>query len=86
MKITEFLKLLTPAANDVIVGVDVSEDITKKIELQDLPISNATQTALDAKIAKYDGTTYDVTALTAVTQAEYDAIGTKSATTLYFII
>ena len=86
MKITDFLKLLTPAANDVIVGVDVSEDITKKIELQDLPISNATQTALNAKISTYDGTTYDVTALAAVSQAEYDAIGTKSATTLYFII
>jgi hypothetical protein len=44
------------------------------------------QSALDAKIATYDGATYDVTALAAVSQAEYDAIGTKSATTLYFII
>ena len=43
------------------------------------------QTALDAKIAKSDGATYDVTALAAVTQAEYDAL-TPSATTLYFII
>ena len=43
------------------------------------------QTALDTKIGKYDGATYDVTALAAVTQAEYDAL-TPSATTLYFII
>ena len=51
-------------------------------------LSNQTdlQNALNAKISTYDGTTYDVTALAAVTQAEYDAIGTPSATTLYFII
>jgi len=50
-------------------------------------LSNQTdlQNALDAKIAKYDGTTYDVNALAAVSQAEYDAL-TPSATTLYFII
>jgi hypothetical protein len=52
----------------------------------DKPVSTATQTALNSKISTYDGTTYDVNALSAVTQAEYDAIGTKSATTLYFII
>ena len=49
-------------------------------------VTSAIQTQLNAKIAQYDGTTYDVTALAAVSQAEYDAIGTKSATTLYFII
>jgi hypothetical protein len=49
-------------------------------------VTSAVQTQLNAKIAQYDGTTYDVTALAAVSQAEYDAIGTKSATTLYFII
>ena len=48
-------------------------------------VTSAVQTQLDAKIAKYDGTTYDVNALAAVTQAEYDAL-TPSATTLYFII
>ena len=50
-------------------------------------LSNQTdlQTALDAKIAKSDGATYDVNALAAVTQAEYDAL-TPSATTIYFII
>lgn len=51
-------------------------------------LSNQTdlQNALNAKISTYDGVTYDVNALAAVSQAEYDAIGTKSATTLYFII
>jgi len=49
-------------------------------------VTSAVQTQLNAKIATYDGATYDVTALAAVSQAEYDAIGTKSATTLYFII
>ena len=49
-------------------------------------VTSAVQTQLDGKLDEYDGTTYDVTALAAVTQAEYDAIGTKSATTLYFII
>jgi len=48
-------------------------------------VTSAVQTQLDAKIAKYDGTTYDVNALAAVSQAEYDAL-TPSATTLYFII
>ena len=48
-------------------------------------VTSAVQTQVDSKIAKYDGTTYDVNALAAVTQAEYDAL-TPSATTLYFII
>lgn len=60
-------------------NVDNTSDANK-------PVSTATQTALDGKISTYDGVTYDVTALAAVSQAEYDAIGTKSATTLYFII
>ena len=59
-------------------NVDNTSDANK-------PVSTATQTALDAKIAKSDGATYDVNALAAVTQAEYDAL-TPSATTLYFII
>jgi len=49
-------------------------------------VTSAVQTQLNAKISTYDGATYDVTALAAVSQAEYDAIGTKSVTTLYFII
>jgi hypothetical protein len=49
-------------------------------------VTSAVQAQINSKINTYDGTTYDVTALAAVTQAEYDAIGTPSATTLYFII
>jgi hypothetical protein len=52
----------------------------------DLPISTATQTALDGKISKHEGATYTTNAVQTLTQAEYDAIGTKDATTLYFII
>lgn len=48
-------------------------------------VTSAVQTQLDGKLDEYDGTTYDVNALAAVTQAEYDAL-TPSATTLYFII
>jgi len=48
-------------------------------------VASAIQTQVDAKIAKSDGTTYDINALSAVTQAEYDAL-TPSATTIYFII
>jgi hypothetical protein len=44
------------------------------------------QTALDGKIAKSTGTTYNVYTLSALTQAEYDAIVTPDADTLYFII
>jgi hypothetical protein len=40
----------------------------------DKPVSTATQTQLNSKISTYDGTTYDVTALAAVSQAEYDAL------------
>ena len=50
------------------------------------PISTATQTALDGKIAKSTGTTYNVYTLSALTQAEYDAIVTPDADTIYFII
>jgi hypothetical protein len=49
-------------------------------------VTSAIQTQVDSKIAKYDGATYDINSLAAVTQAEYDAIGTKSTTTIYFII
>jgi hypothetical protein len=49
-------------------------------------VTSAVQTQINSKISTYDGTTYDVTALAAVSQAEYDAIDPKSDTTLYFII
>ena len=48
-------------------------------------VTSAVQTQINSKISTYDGVTYDVTALAAVSQAEYDAL-TPSATTLYFII
>jgi hypothetical protein len=48
-------------------------------------VTSAVQTQVDSKISTYDGTTYDVTALAAVTQAEYDAL-TPDADTIYFII
>jgi len=38
------------------------------------------------KISKDNGTTYDTNFIKTVTQAEYDAIGTPDATTLYFIV
>ena len=60
-------------------NVDNTSDANK-------PVSTATQTALDGKIAKSTGTTYNVYTLSAVTQAEYDAIVTKDADTVYFII
>jgi len=40
----------------------------------------------DTKIPKDNGTTYDTNFIKTVTQAEYDAIGTPDATTLYFIV
>jgi len=41
---------------------------------------------VDTKIAKDNGTTYDTNFIKTVTQAEYDAITTPDATTLYFIV
>lgn len=50
------------------------------------PVSTATQTALDLKLSKHDGVTYDTNAIQTVTAAEYAAIVTKDASTLYFIV
>ena len=80
-KITQLTELTTAASGDVLPIVDISEDITKKITATNL----ATSIGVDTKIAKSDGTTYDINALSAVTQTEYDAL-TPSATTIYFII
>jgi hypothetical protein len=60
-------------------NVDNTSDANK-------PISTATQTALDGKIAKSTGTTYNVYTLSALTQAEYNAIATPDPDTIYFII
>ena len=43
-------------------------------------------TAISNRIEKNIGTTYTTNALTTVTQAEYDAIDTPNATTIYFIV
>ena len=71
-------------------NVDNTSDLDK-------PISTATAAALNtldldltnldnAKISKNVGTTYTTNALTTLSQAEYDAIDTPDATTIYFII
>lgn len=60
-------------------NVDNTSDANK-------PVSTATQTALDGKIAKSVGATYTTNSILTLTQAEYDAIGTKDPNTLYFII
>jgi hypothetical protein len=60
-------------------NVDNTSDANK-------PVSTATQTALDGKIAKSTGTTYNVYTLSALTQAEYNAIATPDPDTIYFII
>ena len=80
-KITDLTELTTAASGDVLPIVDIDLDLTKKITTTNL----ATSIGIDSKIAKYDGTTYDINALAAVTQAEYDAL-TPSSTTIYFII
>jgi hypothetical protein len=49
-------------------------------------VTSAVQTQLNDKIAKSTGTTYNVYTLSALTQAEYDAIVTPDADTIYFII
>lgn len=58
-----------------LANVDNTSDANK-------PVSTAQQTALDSKIPK--GT--NVEGFWRGTQAEYDAIGTKVSTTIYFII
>ena len=82
-KISQLTEVTSPSATDVLPVVNAST--TKKLQLANIPVSTATQTALDGKIEKYDESTYDINAFAAVTQAEYDAL-TPSATTIYFII
>ena len=50
-KITELTELTTPTTDDVLPLVDIATNETKKAQLGSLPISSATQTALDAKQA-----------------------------------
>jgi hypothetical protein len=50
------------------------------------PVSTAQQTALDDKVGKSASTGTTVNLIWSGTQAQYDAIGTKDANTLYFIV
>jgi hypothetical protein len=73
---------VTLAKADVGLGnADNTSDANK-------PVSTATQTALDAKVSSVTtGITGadQITNMVSLTQAEYDAIGTKNASTLYVI-
>jgi hypothetical protein len=73
---------VTLAKADVgLSNVDNTSDANK-------PVSTATQTALDAKVGSVTtGITGadQITNMVSLTQAEFDAIGTKSATTFYVI-
>ena len=50
-KITDLVEITSAANVDVLPIVDISADVTNKIKVENLPISTATQTALDAKQA-----------------------------------
>lgn len=68
------------------------EDVAnKKLSLSDnsdtyYPSQKAVKTAVDGKISKAVGTTYTTNTILTLTSAEYAAIGTKDANTLYFIV
>jgi hypothetical protein len=49
MRITDFPELVTATGNDLLVTVDIANDLTKKIKLENLPISIATTVALATK-------------------------------------
>ena len=82
---TEDLTASRALVSDGSGKVAVSDVTTTELGYLD-GVTSAVQTQINSKISTYDGTTYDVTALAAVSQAEYDAIDPKSDTTLYFII
>jgi hypothetical protein len=48
-KITELVEITAAANDDVLPIVDISTDITNKIKVENLPISNDVQTALNGK-------------------------------------
>lgn len=50
------------------------------------PTVDAVNTGLNLKISKHVGATYTTNAIQTVTAAEYAAIGTPDASTLYFIV
>ena len=49
MRITDFPELVTATGNDLLVTVDIANDLTKKIKLENLPTSIATTVALATK-------------------------------------
>jgi hypothetical protein len=49
MRITDFPELIAPTGNDLLVTVDIANDLTKKVKLDNLPISLPTLTALATK-------------------------------------
>ena len=49
MRITDFPELITPTGNDLLVTVDIANDLTKKVKLDNLPISLPALTALATK-------------------------------------
>jgi len=49
MRITDFPELIAPTGNDLLVIVDIANDLTKKVKLDNLPISLPALTALATK-------------------------------------
>ena len=69
--------------------MDLRSNITQTItngNISQSPSSDAVFDALALKISKHDGVTYDTNAIQTVTAAEYAAIVTPDASTIYFIV
>jgi len=78
-------------AKQASLGFTPEDSANKKLSLTDnsdtyYPSQKAVKTAVDAKISKAAGTTYTTNTILTLTSAEYAAIGTKDANTLYFIV
>jgi hypothetical protein len=86
------LSSLAPKASPTFTGTVVLPSTTSIGDVSSTEIgyldnvTSSIQTQLNSKIAKDDGATYDTNFIKTVTLAEYTAIVTKDATTLYFII
>jgi hypothetical protein len=87
---TEDLTASRALVSDASGKVAVSDVTSTELGYLD-GVTSAVQTQVDAKIAKYtteypSGSNKSISAVVALSEAEYLAIGTPSATTLYFII
>ena len=82
---TEDLTASRALVSDGSGKVAVSDVTTTELGYLD-GVTSAVQTQINSKIAKSTGTTYNVYTLSALTQAEYNAIVTPDADTIYFII